>query len=203
MPLDIPPELHMVESFAHSADAETGADDFDSATRFGRWLAAHGYPPAVEPDEDQLAFAVGFRAALWVELMAHHGGDPEESARARAELDDYAASVVLRAVFGDGPARLAGIGEGFERMIGDVVGEMVVAEREGTWRRLKICREDTCRAVYFDRSKNSSKTWCSMAICGNRNKTRSYRVRQREVPAPPPPMPLDPPSPPAAPTPPA
>ena len=189
MPLDIPPALHMVESFAHSADAESGADDFDSTARFGRWLAAHGYASAAEPDEDQLAFAVGFRAALWVELMAHHGGgDPDESAR--AELDDYAASVALRAVFGDGPACLAGIGEGFERMMGDVVGEMVVAEREGSWRRLKICREDTCRAVYFDRSKNSSKTWCSMAICGNRNKTRSYRGRQRDVPAPPPILPV-------------
>jgi predicted RNA-binding Zn ribbon-like protein len=201
VPLDIPPELHMVESFAHSADAETGADDFDSTARFGRWLAAHGYPSAADPDADQLAFAVGFRAALWVELMAHHGGgDPAEAARARAELHRYAASVPLRAVFGDGPAGLAGVGDGFGKMMGDVVGEMVVAERDGTWRRLKICREDTCGAVYYDRSKNSSKTWCSMAICGNRNKTRSYRDRRREVPTPPPPpAPLRPSAPPRPP----
>ena len=180
MSQDIPDLLHMVESFAHSADVETGEDDFDSTPRFGRWLIAHGYPSAAGPEEEQLAFAVGLRAALWDELMAHHGGgDPDEASQARARLDEYASGVALRAVFGEGPATLAGIGEGFGKMIGDVVGAMVVAEREGTWRRLKICREDTCRTVYFDRSKNSSKTWCSMAICGNRNKTRSYRDRQR------------------------
>ncbi|MFI7544479.1 CGNR zinc finger domain-containing protein [Actinoplanes sp. NPDC049599] len=35
-----------------------------------------------------------------------------------------------------------------------------------------------CRSVFYDRSKNGSKTWCSMEVCGNRNKTRSYRRRQ-------------------------
>jgi predicted RNA-binding Zn ribbon-like protein len=60
-----------------------------------------------------------------------------------------------------------------------VLAAMVIAEREGSWHRLKICREDTCQWVFFDRSKNQSKTWCSMRVCGNRNKTRSYRSRQR------------------------
>ena len=89
MPQDIPDLLHMVESFANSADVETGEDDFDSTPRFGRWLVAHGYPSAAGPDEEQLAFAVGLRAALWDELMAHHGGgDPDEASQARARLDD-------------------------------------------------------------------------------------------------------------------
>jgi predicted RNA-binding Zn ribbon-like protein len=186
MPVDIPELLHMVESFAHSKDIESGEDDLDSTGRFGRWLVAHGYPSATGPDEEQLAFAVGLRSALWDELLAHHGGgDPGESARARVRLDEYASAVQLRAAFGPGPATVVGVGDGVDKMLGDVLGAMVVAEREGSWRRLKICREDTCGAVYFDRSKNSSKTWCSMAVCGNRNKTRSYRDRQREVPAPP------------------
>jgi hypothetical protein len=84
-------------------------------------------------------------------------------------------------------------------MLGAVLGAMVLAEREGGWHRLKICREETCRRVFFDKSKNQSKTWCSMQACGNRSKTRTYRDRQRELPPlperPPPPLPERPPSP--------
>ena len=46
---------------------------------------------------------------------------------------------------------------------------------DGTWRRLKACREDTCQWAFYDRSKNRSGTWCSMAVCGNRAKARAYR----------------------------
>ncbi|MGZ8667616.1 MAG: CGNR zinc finger domain-containing protein, partial [Solirubrobacterales bacterium] len=28
-------------------------------------------------------------------------------------------------------------------------------------------------------SRNRSRTWCSMEVCGNRAKTRSYRHRRR------------------------
>jgi len=55
----------------------------------------------------------------------------------------------------------------------------VLADRDGSWRRVKICREDTCQWVFYDQSKNSAKQWCSMRVCGNRNKTRAYRARQR------------------------
>jgi predicted RNA-binding Zn ribbon-like protein len=49
---------------------------------------------------------------------------------------------------------------------------------DGTWRRLKACHAETCRWVYYDRSRNESRRWCSMEICGNRSKARSYRVRR-------------------------
>jgi predicted RNA-binding Zn ribbon-like protein len=85
----------------------------------------------------------------------------------------------LRAAFGAGPATLEPAGTGAGVMLGRVLAAMVLAEREGTWERVKICREDTCQVAFFDRSKNHSKTWCSMGVCGNRNKTRSYRSRRR------------------------
>ena len=70
----------------------------------------------------------------------------------------------------------------FERAIevgADFVEFDVHAEHDGTWPRLKICSADTCRYVYYDRSKNGSRRWCSMDVCGNRNKTRAYRDRNR------------------------
>jgi predicted RNA-binding Zn ribbon-like protein len=58
---------------------------------------------------------------------------------------------------------------------------VALAAHDGSWRRMKICPADDCRWVYYDASRNSSRRWCSMKVCGNRNKTRSYR--QRTAPA--------------------
>lgn len=45
--------------------------------------------------------------------------------------------------------------------------------------RLKIC--GNCGWLFFDRSKNRSRTWCDMAVCGNRIKAnRHYRRTRKE-----------------------
>jgi len=44
-------------------------------------------------------------------------------------------------------------------------------------RRLRICQN--CRWLFFDRSRNSSRLWCDMAVCGNRNKARRHYQRHR------------------------
>lgn len=188
--VDIPEELHLVESFANSVDVDIAQDDLDSPARFGRWLAAHGFP-GVEPDDRELTLSVGMRDALRDELIAHH--DHLQSPAARTRLDGFAERIPLRASFeGAGPATLVPAGHGVTAMLGAVLAAMVLAEREGGWHRLKICREETCQRVFFDKSKNQSKTWCSMQVCGNRSKTRTYRDRQRETL---PPLPERPPAP--------
>jgi predicted RNA-binding Zn ribbon-like protein len=173
---DFPESLRIVRSFADSVDVETAQDDLDSPARFGRWLVAHGFDhPA--PTEEERLLALGIRDALREELMAHHGDGDARTARAR--LDAYARMVPLRAVFGEGAAALAPAGSGVAALLGTVLAAIVLAEHEGTWERVKICREETCQVAFYDRSKNHSKTWCSMGVCGNRNKTRSYRDRRR------------------------
>lgn len=179
---EIPEQLHLVQSFADSIDYDTDQDDLESAERFGRWLGDHGFP-GVRPTDDEMALAIGVREALREELMTHHDREAAEDARRR--LDDHAAHIPLRASFGPGPATFVAAADGVLGMLGEVLAAMVVAEREGRWHRLKLCREDTCQVVFYDYSKNRSKTWCSMQVCGNRSKTRSYRGRRREVPVPP------------------
>ena len=45
---------------------------------------------------------------------------------------------------------------------------------------VRECGVDTCRWVFVDRSKNHSRRWCDMKICGNRIKAqRFYRRQQR------------------------
>jgi len=41
------------------------------------------------------------------------------------------------------------------------------------------CGEETCRWLFLDRSKNHSRRWCDMQICGNRSKARRFHARLR------------------------
>ena len=48
--------------------------------------------------------------------------------------------------------------------------------RDDTVARLRIC--PNCTWLFVDRSRNSSRLWCDMAVCGNRQKaSRHYRRR--------------------------
>jgi len=67
----------------------------------------------------------------------------------------------------------------------EAVGAILAALREalqnGTWLRLKICRDPGCGRMFLDRSRNRSGVWCDMAVCGNRAKARTFRERRRAV----------------------
>jgi predicted RNA-binding Zn ribbon-like protein len=43
--------------------------------------------------------------------------------------------------------------------------------------RLKIC--PNCGWLFLDRSKNKSRAWCDMAVCGNRAKARLHYQRKK------------------------
>lgn len=41
---------------------------------------------------------------------------------------------------------------------------------------VKACEADTCRWLFLDTSKNHTRRWCMMSICGNRAKARRFRA---------------------------
>lgn len=72
-------------------------------------------------------------------------------------------------------------GPGVASAFGTIVAIAFVASFDGTFEHLKTCADHSCRAVFYDRSKNRSARWCSMSTCGNRNKVRAWRERHRVV----------------------
>jgi predicted RNA-binding Zn ribbon-like protein len=42
---------------------------------------------------------------------------------------------------------------------------------------VRECREGTCRWLFLDRSKNHSRRWCDMKVCGNRSKAQRFYAR--------------------------
>ena len=46
--------------------------------------------------------------------------------------------------------------------------------------RIRIC--PNCNWLFVDRSRNSSRLWCDMSVCGNRQKAKRHYHRSRTVP---------------------
>ena len=75
-------------------------------------------------------------------------------------------------------AALVPVSPGVDGALGAIVAAAVVAMWDGTWPRLKACPRSVCRWAFYDRSSNASATWCSMSICGAREKASSYYRRR-------------------------
>jgi predicted RNA-binding Zn ribbon-like protein len=67
---------------------------------------------------------------------------------------------------------------GVDGAIARLVGIVFTAMTDGTWVRLKTCRNERCQKAFYDTSKNRSGAWCSMAGCGSRFKAGAYRQRR-------------------------
>jgi len=50
--------------------------------------------------------------------------------------------------------------------------------------RLRECAAEKCAWLFIDRSKNQSRRWCDMSVCGNRDKVRRHRQRRARRPRP-------------------
>jgi predicted RNA-binding Zn ribbon-like protein len=162
--------LWLVESLLNSVDTDSGQDDLEALPRFQRWLRDHHRGPAADAaTEADLILTRELRDALREELRA--GGD-------RFRLDRLTSGIGLVVRFTpDARVELIPADAGVRGVLGEVLVAAVRAGYDGTWGRLKICSSTACRYVYYDRSKNGSRRWCSMKICGNRSKTRAYRER--------------------------
>jgi predicted RNA-binding Zn ribbon-like protein len=176
MEVQVPDGLSFVKAFLNSVDVESGGDDFVDLRGFRRWLRDNGRTSAARTaSEPDLHLARRLRTALRQEVAAHHEGIVD--AGGTSDLNEISAEIPLRTTFVDGGTTLAPAGAGVPAVLGEVLAAIAVADMHGEWERLKICPAGDCAWVFFDPSKNRSKRWCSMAVCGNRAKTRSYRQR--------------------------
>jgi predicted RNA-binding Zn ribbon-like protein len=97
-----------------------------------------------------------------------------------ATLNEAAAASRLRARFGaGGKARLEPEAGGVAGAMGRMVAALFTAMADEEWSRLKLCGSETCRWAFYDRSRNHSSRWCTMATCGNRQKARRFRQRAK------------------------
>jgi predicted RNA-binding Zn ribbon-like protein len=171
----VKPELQLVCDFVNTLEVEDGTDELADAAALGVWLRARGLWGR-RPNEHDAAAARTLREALRDLMWANNGGAVDtETASATLDAAAQRAGVVAR--FDNGRIRLNAPAGG----IGAVLAAAGEAMADGSWPRLKACRADTCRWAYVDSARNRSRQWCSMSICGNREKARSFRRRRSDA----------------------
>ena len=78
-----------------------------------------------------------------------------------------------------GVVRLQPTGTGVRWLVSAVWGEVLLAQRDGRWDRLKVCRNPHCPCAFYDRSRNNSRVWHDVRTCGNVANLRASRARRK------------------------
>jgi predicted RNA-binding Zn ribbon-like protein len=168
-----PGELWRVQRLVNTLDVEDGTDDLT-----GAWLLEHGLAGAADGvDDADLARVRSFREALRRLLLAHNGAELEPTAVRELERAARDAAIVVGFAPDGSPRLTAASDSGAAEVLGRLLAIIARAEADGTWARLKVCPADECLWAFYDFSRNHSRTWCSMSVCGNRAKARTYRQR--------------------------
>ena len=173
-----PGSLALVQEFVNTRKHLYGGDRLGDVEGANAWLNERGLLRAGERvDEAGRRRLEAFREELRGVLLAHNGGPGADVDL----LNELVASAALRVRFEpDGHLALESGAEGepADRALGRLLAMAVGAEAEGTWKRLKACRNEDCRWAFYDASKNRSGSWCTMSVCGARHKMRAYRRRK-------------------------
>ena len=170
-------ELGLVQAFVNTVDLQDGPEELIDPNTLKGWLVANRLLETSQPvDDADLKHAIALREAIRG-MIAANSGIPIYPVDV-ATLNHAATASGLHMRFGtDGKPRLEPAATGAVGAMGRLVATLYSAMEDEDWTRLKLCGSQSCRWVFFDRSKNHSSRWCTMASCGNREKARRFRSR--------------------------
>jgi hypothetical protein len=142
-----------VVDFLNTVNVEKATDVLNEPDTWRRWAAEQGLQAGALTEARETRDAL--RAAV---------GDP------RLPRTPLVATVSI-SLESDGPTLVA------DGVTGAVLAAATRLVVTGDWERIKICPADDCLWAFHDLSRNRSRTWCSMRVCGNREKARLWRER--------------------------
>ena len=168
-------DIGLVQAFVNTTDLQDGPDELEDPNTLQSWLVAKGLLGSSQSaGASDLKHAIALREAIRNVIGANSGSRvyPVDL----ATLNGAAIASGLRMRFGaDGKARLEPESPGVVGAMGRIVATLYSAMEDPDWTRLKLCSSQSCRWAFYDRSKNHSSRWCTMASCGNREKARRFR----------------------------
>jgi predicted RNA-binding Zn ribbon-like protein len=171
------PQADLLVDFVNTLDIEEETDAIAGPELLSGWIAERTGEPVTAPDQPSLERVLALRESLRALLRANNGEKVEDEElvplREAVERSRYRTTLLPDGRLDLAPAR-SDLG-GFEARL------LLAIERlqsQGTWPRLKACTDGECQWAFYDATRNHSRTWCSMEVCGNREKTRRYRERK-------------------------
>jgi predicted RNA-binding Zn ribbon-like protein len=181
----VPEELALLYDFVNTLDrrffveqgiAHAGGDALATPQLLEAWMRRHrllrpGARIVAEEHEKALALRGALRSFL---------------EHAPADRHDTGATRALTAASRDFPLMVIAARDGRVGLepapgasaLGRILAELYRLGETDRLARLKACASEECRWIFFDRSKPANRHWCSSALCGNRQKTRTYRRRR-------------------------
>ena len=177
-----PGQLALVQAFVNSRwDLDCGyRDRFGDSGALGRWLAEHQLlERRARLGPADLRRALSVREGLRELLFSNNGRPADAGVVAQLNTALRRASVSVRLGDAEGPEFVAVTG-GLDGSLAVIAVIVAAAQLDGSWARLKACPGRDCGWVFYDRSRNGSSGWCSMSVCGQREKARAYRARRRK-----------------------
>jgi len=157
---------------ANTRDGHAPARDYLATPADLADWARHAAGLEIDADEAVLAHVLELRETVDAIFRAIATGQAPRS-------DDLHRLVAAHAA---APGRLVAAGDRFELAWDrDIVGPLAAAGvdllRHGPLERLQVC--EACPWLFLDLSRNHSRRWCSMNVCGGTLKMRRYRAHKR------------------------
>ena len=150
----------LIVRFINTLDVEAGSDALDTLDGWRSWLGAQG-----------LDGFFGQEAMRELEQVRELRDDLR--AVASGERCRQAQQVGIQVALSvDGRVELSA-----QTSVGLIAAAAAKVAIEQRLDRVKICPADDCRWAFYDTSRNRSRQWCSMEVCGNRAKARAHRER--------------------------
>jgi len=193
--------LDFVNTVAHRTDVERRRDGLASFNDLLEWSRQAGTISAADhavlkraADRSPvvarrtLARAVALREAIYMAMSAHCAGQSVPRSAINAISREAAIAASHRHI-----VTIAGSGRGFswsweatnarlDRAIWPVAWSSADFVTSARVNRVRECALETCGWLFVDTSRNQTRRWCDMRVCGNRAKVkRFYQRRQAKL----------------------
>ncbi|MGH9160287.1 MAG: CGNR zinc finger domain-containing protein [Vicinamibacteraceae bacterium] len=181
-------ELALLYDFVNTLDrrryveqgvAHTGGDELATSRQLEAWMRRRrllGVDEHITAKDHRRARDLRDALRAFLELSPSDRKDP----RAARWLTTASRDFPLTLVVANNGAVMLQAAPG-SSALGRVLAEVYGLARTGQLARLKACASEECRWIFFVRSKPANRHWCSSKLCGNRQKTRTYRRKHREA----------------------
>lgn len=158
-----------------------GADKLDD----NEWVIAYLKCWAIDapaPDAEDIARLKTLRGAIKNIVFALSEDRPPDEDDLRQLVSALAGSQMTFALTSPGgeyKLSLEPVKKDWDWALHEIAASFAQVLSSDEIKRIKVCENDECRAVFFDESKNKTRRWCSPA-CGSLVNVREFRKRQKE-----------------------
>ena len=178
-----PGSLALVQAFINThfdLERDHGAEVLASGAALADWLRERRLIDSrAQVRDSDLRRALALRESLRM-LARAHDGDARAARRAREQIDAAGDGARIELRFApDGPTFIGAADARVDGAFGAILAIVAGSISDGSWSRLKICPGHDCGWAFYDHSRNRAGRWCSMAVCGGREKARAHYRRRR------------------------